>query len=366
LFEETSCLVPNPQRTYEDLTEAEFCYFDPPQAVTIEGDASAATSVPPPPTEDSSAVELREKKVKAWKKLLFGLAFFHACIQERRKYGAIGWNIRYEWNQSDLLTAMSNVRMYLEEQSEVPYETLCYVVGAVNYGGRVTDYMDQRCVAAILSTYFCYAAVEDPSYAYTEDGHYAPPAPGPLQATRDYVDQLPLLDRPEIFGLHRNAAMAFENSETRYLMDTIISLQPRTGGAAGGKSSDEVVADISAELATKMPSTLTDADAAAITFQRDSAGAMNSLGTFLLIEMGKFNKLLKKMHVTLVEVQRAIKGTVVMSADLDAMSQALLFQRVPSAWADAGYLSLKPLGSWFKVSAKAGLYQCLGLWAGSE
>ena len=48
---------------------------------------------------------------------------------------------------------------------------------------------------------------------------------------------------------------------------------------------------------------------------------MNSLGTFLLIEMGKFNKLLKKMRVTLVEVQRAIKGTVVMSADLDAMSQ---------------------------------------------
>ena len=30
---------------------------------------------------------------------------------------------------------------------QVPYETLCYVVGAVNYGGRVTDYMDQvRCI----------------------------------------------------------------------------------------------------------------------------------------------------------------------------------------------------------------------------
>jgi dynein heavy chain len=55
--------------------------------------------------------------------------------------------------------------------------------------------------------------------------------------------------------------------------------------------------------------------------QRDAAGAMNSLGTFLLIEMGKFNKLMKKMRTTLVEVQRAIKGTIVMSADLDAMSQ---------------------------------------------
>ncbi len=39
--------------------------------------------------------------------------------QERRKYGAIGWNISYEWNQSDLLTAMANVRLYLAEQQEV-------------------------------------------------------------------------------------------------------------------------------------------------------------------------------------------------------------------------------------------------------
>ncbi len=55
---------------------------------------------------------------------------------------------------------------------------------------------------------------------------------------------------------------------------------------------------------------------------------MNSLGTFLLIEMGKFNKLLKKMNVTLVEVQRAIKGTVVMSADLDAMSQVSIIPKI--------------------------------------
>ena len=57
---------------------------------------------------------------------------------------------------------------------------------------------------------------------------------------------------------------------------------------------------------------------------------MNSLGTFLLIEMGKFNKLLKKMNVTLVEVQRAIKGTVVMSADLDAMSQVSIIPKIPN------------------------------------
>ncbi len=54
-------------------------------------------------------------KVKEYKKLVFALAYFHAAILERRKYGAIGWNIPYEWMNSDFNTSELNLRMYLDE-----------------------------------------------------------------------------------------------------------------------------------------------------------------------------------------------------------------------------------------------------------
>jgi dynein heavy chain len=54
-------------------------------------------------------------KGSIYKKLLFALGFFHAVILERRKYGAIGWNIAYEWMNSDFLTSKIQLKMYLDE-----------------------------------------------------------------------------------------------------------------------------------------------------------------------------------------------------------------------------------------------------------
>ena len=148
------------------------------------------------------------KKSKEWRKLIFGLSFFHAVVQERRKFGPLGWNILYEFNDSDLETSLVMLKLFLDDQEDIPWEALVYVTGHINYGGRVTDDNDRRCLLTTLQKYYCSENLED-GYMYSESGSYYAPVFGNLQSYKDYIDGLPIQDGPEVFGLHENANISY-------------------------------------------------------------------------------------------------------------------------------------------------------------
>ena len=106
--------------------------------------------------ENMDDAELNDcQKPDVFKKLLFGFCLFHAIIQERRKFGPIGWNIAYEFTNEDLGVCKKQLKLFLDEYKDIPYKVLNYIGAEINYGGRVTDDKDVRLIKTILKIYIC-------------------------------------------------------------------------------------------------------------------------------------------------------------------------------------------------------------------
>lgn len=71
-----------------------------------------------------------------------------------------------------------------------------------------------------------------------------------------------------------------------------------------------------------------------------------SMNTVLVQEMERFNKLLVTIICTLVDLQKAIKGIIAMSPEIESIANALLTSKYPEAWSKVSYPSLKPLGAY--------------------
>uniref|UniRef100_A0A7S2RVL0 Dynein heavy chain n=1 Tax=Mucochytrium quahogii TaxID=96639 RepID=A0A7S2RVL0_9STRA len=286
----------------------------------------------------------RCEQASKYKKLLFCLAWFHALLLERRKFKSLGWNIPYDFNDADYLICENILAMYLDEYPDkTPWDAIRYLIAQANYGGRITDDWDRRLCNSYVNQLFCDEAISTDNFRMSELDTYYIPDDGELKSYKDYINTMPLEDHPACFGQHSNADISSMMTNSKDVLDTVLSLQPRVV-SVGGQSDDDVVLLIAQDLAKKVPGAFDAYEAKQTMSLRSDPAPLKSV---LLQEIDRYNVLLIAIASSLKGLESGIQGFTLITAELEDVFNALLAGRVPSAWGTC-YPSTKGLGSWMR------------------
>ncbi|XP_060580911.1 dynein axonemal heavy chain 10-like isoform X1 [Ruditapes philippinarum] len=296
-----------------------------------------------------SNTALTECPHQAFPALIFVLAFFHAVVQERRKYGKIGWNIPYDFNESDFSVCMEILKTYLQKsfdlgEAKIPWNSLKYLIGEVMYGGRAIDNFDRRILNTYMSEYmgdFIFDTFQPFHFYHNEEVDYRIPEDGPRDNYTDFIEELPLANTPEVFGLHPNAEIGYYTQAARDMWLHLVELQPQTGESSSGISREDFIEKIATDVEGKIPEQFE------LDKIRKKFGLEISPTTVVLLqELERWNLLVNRMKRSLVTLKRALAGEVGMSSELDDVAKSLFNGQIPSIWRRLAPETLKSLGNW--------------------
>uniref|UniRef100_A0A8C8LR66 Dynein heavy chain 5, axonemal-like n=1 Tax=Oncorhynchus tshawytscha TaxID=74940 RepID=A0A8C8LR66_ONCTS len=278
-----------------------------------------------------------------WRPLLYAVAFLHTTVQERRKFGPLGWNIPYEFNQADFTSSMQFVQNHLDEldvKRGVNWSCLRYMLGEVQYGGRVTDDLDKHLLNTFTRVWFSESTFADKFCFYK--GYTIPKA----KNVPDYllhIETLPLVDSPEVFGLHPNADITYQTNMANEILSTIINIQPKDSGGGGGETREATVQKLANEMLDKLPPDYVPHEVRA---HLQKMGLFQPMNIFLRQELDRMQRIIGCVRSTLTDLKLAIDGTIIMSEDLRDALDSMYDARIPKLWQKISWDSAT-LGFWF-------------------
>jgi len=287
--------------------------------------------------------QLDINETSQWRPMLYSVAFLHSVVQERRKYGPIGWNIPYEFNQGDLVASWQACQNHLDDMDPkkgVAWATVRYMLGEVHYGGRVTDDRDKRLLNTFCTSWFGDFMFEDKFQFYKG---YSVPVRKTLGEYRDVLEALPNVESPEVFGLHPNADITYQSTMARDVLGTIVDIQPKDSSAGAGESRESVVQRMCNEFLEKLPADFVPHE---VKTRLKKMGGVSPMNIFLRQEIDRMQRVVTLVRQTMSDLILAIEGTIIMSERLRDALDNMYDARVPKAWASISWMSAT-LGFWF-------------------
>ncbi|CAK6957757.1 dynein axonemal heavy chain 8-like [Scomber scombrus] len=290
-----------------------------------------------------SQIQLEVSNLPTWKPLLYSVAFLHTAVQERRKFGPLGWNIPYEFNSADFTASVEFVERHLDDcgpKKDVSWVTVRYMLAEVQYGGRVTDDYDKRLLKCFARVWFS-KKMFDPAFCFYTG--YKIPVCKTIEEYMEFIQNLPTMDSPQALGLHPNADITYQTNTSAEVLDTITNIQPKESGGGSGATRESIVYSMAEDMLNKLPPNYVPHEVRARLLKM---GALNPMNIFLRQEVDRMQRIIGVVRTSLTDLKLAIDGTIIMSENLRDALDNIFDARVPNLWRKISWES-STLGFWF-------------------
>jgi len=279
-----------------------------------------------------------------WRPLTFAVCFLHSVVQERRKFGPIGFSMPYEFNASDLDASMLYMEKHMTtcllQNRKYEWEAMQQMCCSIQYGGKITQEEDR----ALFFTYgylFIREDIFSGNFVFNQqplDYNYTIPDFPDHASYLAFINSMPAQDNPLVFGLNPNADLTASLNESRAMIATLIDTQPSDAAAAGGKSPEQTVKEvIENEFLKLLPEDFKMLDVEdrlkAMKHRRlPETGKSIPLVMFLFQEIQRFQNILGIVRKWMTDMCLAIDGQIIMSPEIAVCIKFIFDLRVPTMW----------------------------------
>ncbi|CAL1684795.1 unnamed protein product [Lasius platythorax] len=271
---------------------------------------------------------------KEFSKLLYGLCFFHGIVRERRHFGPQGWNVSYDFDHADFEISVRQLQNFISEaeNNNVPFDTLLYLIGECNYGGKIVDSLDQRCLGYLLDSFCNARVISDSEYSFSNCTEHSVPRRCEYRDIIKHINDMQLDASPEAFACDENALIVKDAAIAREFLESVSYLDQIGSPNYEIVAQDRVLRAID-EINSKLPA-LFNVDEIRDKYPLITREPLNAI---LIHEAELINEVLAAIADSLSNLKSALNGEIILTDSLEDLSAEIDSNKVPRAWRPIGF-----------------------------
>ncbi|NXG46652.1 DYHC2 protein, partial [Psilopogon haemacephalus] len=265
---------------------------------------------------------------------LFSLAWFHAVCQERRNYIPQGWTKFYEFSLSDLRAGFDIIDRLFDGSKDFQWEFVHGLFENAIYGGRVDNYFDMRVLRSYLEQLFNSRVIGGLNTRGKKMTYFPFSVSLPNSCSildyRNIIESLPEDDKPDFFGLPANIA---RSSQRIFSSQVISQLRILSRSVTAGCKFDREI--WSTELSPVLNLWKKLNQNSNLIHQKVSPPVEQQgspILSFIMLEQFNAIRLVQSIHQSLASLSKVIRGTSLLSSEVQRLATALLNQKCPITW----------------------------------